>query len=48
MQFARQKHGFRAVLLELTVAENEVAEAQNLVPVVGVEADEFELKEFSV
>ena len=41
MQFARQKHGFRAVLLELPVAENEVAKAQNLVPVVGVEADEF-------
>ena len=41
MQFAREKHGFRAVLLELTVAENEVAEPQNLVPVVGIEADEF-------
>ncbi len=27
--------------MELAVAENEVAEPQNLVPVVGVEADEF-------
>ena len=27
--------------MELTVAENEVAEPQNFVPVVGVEADEF-------